>query len=60
MKKIFLGRTFQMIYSPKPYHLSVLSHAEIKEILENELEGFYIMHEDDNYRISLKDSSFQE
>ena len=56
------GRTFQMIYSPKPIYLVALSYVEIKEILENELEGFVIMHrdEDDYYRISLKDSSFQE
>jgi len=57
------GRNFQMIYSPSPIYLSVLSHVEIREILENELEGFFV---DDgrecfSYRICLlKDSSFQE
>ena len=56
-------RNFQMIYSPSPIYLSVLSHVEIREILENELEGFFVDdgRESFSYRICLlKDSSFQE
>jgi len=57
------GRTLQMIYSPKPIYLTALSYVEIKEILENELEGFYVDKSDENFRIMLKDgldSSLQE
>ena len=57
-----IGRNFQMIYSPSPIYLSVLSHVEIREILENELEGFFVDdgRESFSYRICLlKDSSFQ-
>ena len=54
------GKCFTMNYSPKLLYNLALSHAEIYEILEKELEGFYVVGQDDYFIIRLDNAKTDE